>query len=158
MPSIPAAIAGEQWRDAVGVWLGALEKYRVSERNALHPTWRKARRAELTARVRERDQLYKDHKFKQLIKRTLGVARSGMGTELLVRDPVTGAPKVLNDPDEIKESETEIMEDWMGLGRSRWLISAGATQVDHPTLVDTPTARERRRCMQTAEPWQGEAH
>jgi hypothetical protein len=79
--------------------------------------WRKEERTKISEGVQRRDKLFEDNALKRFIRRILGTGASSSGTELIVRDKITGAPRIITDPEEIKESETCVMEEWMGLGR-----------------------------------------
>ena len=129
-------------------WVRDADKARKSAIRETGVKWRKERRAALTDAVQKRDQLYEDNKVKRYIQKIIGTNKSRSGQVLLVRDPITGTPALLTDPEAIKASETKVMNEWMGHGRKRWFLSPGATLTDHPTLADTKEGWARRRTLQ----------
>ena len=129
-------------------WTDKLEKTVYKVRQNMTIEWRKEERKKISEGVQRRDKLFEDNALKRFIRRILGTGASSSGTELIVRDKITGAPRIITDPEEIKESETCVMEQWMGLGRRRWFISDNAKTTDHPTLADTETGRSKRKELQ----------
>ena len=141
---LPAADTNEKW----AIWVETLTKKADRQCKDTTTTWRKEQREQISEGVQKRDKLFDDNKIKRFIRRILGGGASSSGTELIVRDKQTGAPRIITDPTEIKESETAVMEEWMGLGRSRWFISKSAKTTDHPTLADTDSGKETRKKLQ----------
>ena len=119
-------------------WTTKADKARRKIIKSVGTKWRKERRSGLTEAVQKRDQLYEDNKLKKYIQKILGTYKPRTGQVLLIRDPTTGAPSLLTDPEQIKASETEVMNTWMGNNRRRWFMSPGARLPDHPTLADNP--------------------
>jgi hypothetical protein len=83
-------------------WAEKADSARKTKIREVGVKWRKERRTGLTEAVQKRDQLYEDNKLKRYIQKILGTYKPRTGQVLLIRDPITGAPSLLTDPEEIK--------------------------------------------------------
>ena len=120
--------------------------------SSLHGKKREQRRAFISCIAAKRQQQYKDGKLRQYIRSVLQLAGSGgLPKVILTRDPVTRVPILLTEPDDIRKSERDVMDEWLGRNRDRDFIRDKiASKVDHPTFADNPTARLRRVKIQYA--------
>jgi hypothetical protein len=86
----------------------ALARKANKQRKDTTTTWRKEQREQISEGVQKRDRLYDGNKIKRFIRHIIGGGTSSPGTELIARDKQTGAPRIITDPAEIKESEARL--------------------------------------------------
>ena len=134
------------------LWIEILGKTIHELLGSLHGKKREQRRAFITCITARRQQQYKDGKLKQYIRSVLQLAGSGgLPKVILTRDPITNVPILLTEPDDIRQSERAVMDEWLGRNRDRYFIrDKAASKVDHPTFADTPDAKRKRMEIQYA--------
>ena len=126
-----------EWRDKVK---NEIKKYMKH----MHNKRLKNERKKISKYVRAIEKLREDNEVGKYVARVLGCQRGGQPLTLTVPDEEPGSSKIIEDPEEFKETMRDYTVLELGKGRKRWFMNDTAT---HPIAQMTPEGDKVRKTL-----------